>query len=345
MGLVDIGFLWAEKTRREADTHFVTADDCASPETKGLRTRLRELLEDGSTAPKLREQLSELAWLLDPAANVDLTWIERRINGALSIQSAPEHVDALLAARLYGKFPTTLLVPAGTDAFPGTIPAATKRTVAPADLPYPAGLNINFPLRSFASYFTDPLPSKTVILAPNKHSIEKAFIEHTEELEAKGITLICQSFSGGMNRMEAEFLASSQAILVLTPWMYEGSELPEGSVEHLVIDTLPFDHPGQPIFARRKDRFADGFAEYAIPRLRHRIFRLVRTFCRHRTSTGDIHIIDKRLREKSYGKTLITYVETLTGTSAPAEQKIPTPKKSSPKKKAAKTPSSQQSLF
>jgi len=60
------------------------------------------------------------------------------------------------------------------------------------------------------------------------------------------------------------------------------SDQPEGTVDRLIIDTLPFDHPNHPIASRRKEHYNNGFEDYLLPRVQHRLFRLLRKFCRHR---------------------------------------------------------------
>jgi Rad3-related DNA helicase len=140
--------------------------------------------------------------------------------------------------------------------------------------------------------------------------IEEYFVKYTEDLETRDITLICQSFSGGVNRMQAEFLAAKgAAVWVLTPWTFEGVELPPGTVDHLVIDALPFDNPSQPVFSKRAEHFDNAFIGYSMPRLLHRLFRILRTFRRIAKGDSDVTVIDNRITEKRYGKGVQKYME------------------------------------
>jgi len=109
--------------------------------------------------------------------------------------------------------------------------------------------------------------------------------------------------------MQAEFLAAKgTAVWVLTPWTFEGVELPPGTVNHLVIDALPFDNPSQPVFGKRAEHFDNAFVGYSMPRLLHRLFRILRTFRRIATTDADVTVIDNRITEKKYGKTIATYM-------------------------------------
>lgn len=325
MRLVDTAFLWAERARRELDLAFLTRDDLSTRDTAGLAQEIRSILEGKTVSGRLAAQLQDLAHVLDPErVTENLVWIEKRMNGALSLQCAPEKIDALLHKTLFSRFPTTLIVPSGDGDFPELLPPRAPAARAAVDDPCAEGMAISFPSIGLRDILLDPPPGKTIILAGSKHMIEKLFVEHTERLEDAGVTLICQGMGGGMNRMEADFLAAAApAIMIITPWMYEGSELPEGTVDHLVIDMLPFDNPGAPVFSKRKDHYKNGFDQYALPRLRHRLFRLLRTYCRHRTPEADVRVLDKRIGEKAYGKQVRAYLERFAGVDAPDEELRP----------------------
>ena len=139
--------------------------------------------------------------------------------------------------------------------------------------------------------------------------------------------------------MESDFLAAEgSALWLLTPWMYEGIDLPENAAEHLVLDSLPFDHPGQPVFSRRKDMFRNGFEEYALVRLLHRLFRLLRAFARHAPDGADVAVLDQRMKEKSYGARVQAYLSSFS--SAPAAPFVTKKlgEKPAPKPRAKKKP-------
>jgi hypothetical protein len=247
---------------------------------------------------------------------------------------------------LYSKYATTLLVPKGSTAFPEIVPqhAKTKTTSDAGFSPCP--LTVLFPGdMSLTSFMQNPLPGKTIVLAGSKRVIEQMFILHTERLEEQGVTMICQGMSGGQNRMESEFIAAeSPAMLVVTPFMYEGLDFPEGTADRLVLDSVPFDHPNHPVMSVRKNHYKSAFTEYSIPRVEYRLFRLMRTFCRHRKENAEMLVLDKRLFEKDYGSRLQRYMAQF-GTSsrpiveAPAQAITGTKKKTTAKKASAKKPS------
>ena len=164
--------------------------------------------------------------------------------------------------------------------------------------------------RKIHDFFSDPPAGKSIVLVSSRKTIEEMFIKYTEVLEDQDITLICQNWGGGQGRMEAEFTAASEpAIWVMTPWMYEGLRIGPGLVDQLVLQSVPFDFPSHPVFSKRSNHYKNAFMEYSIPRLEHRLFRLLRTFCKHKKDTGEVIVIDERLKTKRYGERVQQYLE------------------------------------
>ena len=141
--------------------------------------------------------------------------------------------------------------------------------------------------------------------------------------------------------MQAEFtVAKTPCIWLLTPWTYEGVTLPPEMVDQLIIQRLPFDYPSHPTFAKRSEHYKNSFEEYSIPRLEHRIFRLLRTFCRHRTLDGSVIVLDDRLDKKAYGKRIKSYIEDLA-----RSEKVVKPDRRKSKKKVMEIHEDQLSMF
>lgn len=335
----DLLALFCERIRGGEDQYFLTPADLRRTEAALLRTHLNELLARTDLAEKMTEQLRAARALLEEnLPERDIAWIERRMDGSLSIVSAPKHADVLLQRFLYDRYPTTLLVPKGSGGvLPEIVPPEAKSRLDPGDGFAPCPLTVSFPTEmSLTSFLQNPLPGKTILLANSKRLIEQAFILHTENLEKEGVTLICQGLNGGQGRMESEFIAAdSPAVLMVTPFMYEGLDFPSDTADRLILDAVPFDHPNHPVMSRRKQRYRNAFSEYAMPRLEYRLFRLMRAFCRHKRDGAEILVFDKRLVEKDYGARLQRYMAQFAVSSQPIVQ-APPPVKRSPKKPAAK---------
>jgi len=305
----DLLQIWIERVRTFQDVRYLTSNDLNTQEVEGLRKRLSPLLKDASLTPLVLEQLAHL----DRILTADLlphriAWIEQRQGGSQYIQSVPDHVGPLLFSCLYAEFPVTLLIPPGSSqTLTEVLPSAQIQSSTPFE-PFPVPLEIATGVLS--APLKDPPKGKTIMLIGSRKIIEECFVDYTVALEKKGVTLICQNLSGGLERMQAEFLAADAPVIwLMTPWTYEEVEIPAGTVDHLIIASLPFDHPSHTVLSRRAERYSNAFEQYFLPRLEHRLFRLLRTFCRHRTEAGDVRVTDERLGTKQYGKRVKAYLE------------------------------------
>ncbi len=324
---VDLIELWVEKVRGGTDLRYLAPSDLQSDEVDGLRTVVKKLLKtDLPHAP--RRALEDLLLMFE-LENLDgrITWIESFMDGNKAIKSVPEKIAEVLADLLYSRVPTTLIAPAGSaKQLQTVISLHTESVTVPlAALPKP-GTVIEMPIGFSLDQAIATATGKTVILVGSKRTIEDIFVKHSEACEKKGVTMLCQGFSGGQSRMQAEFtVAHAPAILVATPWMYETMELASGTIQRLIMQTMPFDHPSHAVFSRRALRYQDPFGQYSLPRLLQRLFRLIRTFRRHSAPGAVVEILDDRLRTKAYGKTVSNYLLSLDAGSEkkPSESKAP----------------------
>ena len=136
--------------------------------------------------------------------------------------------------------------------------------------------------------------------------------------------------------MDRDGCAPDPVVWLITSWNFEGLELPPGSVDHLVLSTLPFDYLAHPVLGKRAARYRDSFTDYFFPRLLHRIFRILRTFSRFKTPGADVRVIDERVRTKEYGKKIAAYLQRFASSlEAPVMQPKAKPAKPKKEEKAA----------
>ncbi len=321
---VDSVELWMERMRNEQDVRYIAPSDIDAQSTSELKKAISELLtEKTNTLPALLESsFRDVLRILDHAnLNDRITWIEVQREGSKTLRSVPLNIADTLEKLLYSRASVTLLVPPKSkDRLQTIVPSTMPMESLPALVnDMSVDLRIETPInKTLDDIFHHPI-GKTIVLVNSKKTIEDMFIKHAISMEEKGITLICQGFSGGQGRMSAEFVAAkSPAFLVMTPWSFEGLHLAPASVNQLVIQALPFDHPSHAVVSRRAAQYRNGFADYSFPRLLHRLFRILRHFKEGSTKNATCVVLDERLRTKSYGKETLTYLQSL---CAPQEKK------------------------
>ncbi|HLC76428.1 MAG TPA: exonuclease domain-containing protein [Candidatus Peribacterales bacterium] len=309
--------MWLEHVRNFQEVRYLVSADLTSKEARGLNERLEQLIGTLQTAPLQElamEQLGDLQKILNPK-NLQgrIAFIEQYRDGGQILQSAPLDLAEQLRALLYARCDTLLILPPGERAeFAPIIPVDAEGEIITEKLPAKP------PLRYASAEFTIErlLPrtdGRVICLVSSKRTIEELYVKNVEALEVLGIGLIAQGLSGGQGRMQAEFqTAGERVVWMMTPWMYEGIELPPEFVDHLWIHSLPFDHPSNAILSARSEHYGSkAFDLYFVPRLLQRLFRLFRTYSKHRKADGDILILDQRLQTKSYGKRVMEYMNVL----------------------------------
>lgn len=315
---VDLIELWTEKVRNGTDLRYIAPSDLGAREVEHLTVMIQDLLKTDLPHAAIRG-LSDLLLILDEK-NLDgrITWIECFLDGNKSVKSVPEKINEVLGRILYSKSPTTLLIPQGAWKECSAILPLSMQTVDGTLSPLPVpDFSVSLPIGMALDRMIASAEGKTVVLVSSKRAIEDLYLKYAEKLEGLGTILLCQGFNGGQSRMQAEFIqATEPAILITTPWTYETMELPKGTIDQLILQTLPFDHPSHAVFSRRALRYGDPFSEYSLPRLKHRLFRLIRTFVRHAKPGAVVTILDDRLRTKPYGKRVAEYLQGL----APKQQ-------------------------
>lgn len=307
--IADMLSLWTEKTRSGQDMRFLAPSDLGHRDCESMRQHIAQYRETPGISAQAKRLLTAALTILDPAhLQGNVTWIEVWQNGATVLQSYPERVDHLLGQHVFERHPVTLLVPTKVTALPLVVPQKLKAEAHAQE--ERAMCTVSFPEGEKGDRLLDnPPKGKTILLLSSRKAIEQCYVRYVEALEKKGVTLICQGLSGSNGRMEAEFAAATgDAVCVLTPWTYEGFELPSNTVTHLVLDLLPFDSPSQPLIQARSKFLTDAFSDYLLPKLEFRLFRLLRTLRRQARGTPSVSVLDERLRTKQYGGRTMTYL-------------------------------------
>lgn len=106
------------------------------------------------------------------------------------------------------------------------------------------------------------------------------------------------------------FRSAKNAVLVATMSFWEGVDVPGDALRLVIIDKIPFAVPTDPIVVARSQAIEQAggkpFTEYSVPQaaitLKQGFGRLIRT----RKDRGIVAILDRRVRTRGYGQTLLS---------------------------------------
>jgi ATP-dependent DNA helicase DinG len=125
----------------------------------------------------------------------------------------------------------------------------------------------------------------------------------------QNLTLLCQGEGVQRTALLERFKSDPRSVLFGTESFWQGVDVPGDALQNVIITRLPFSVPDHPLLQARVERIRENggnpFMEYQVPeaviKLRQGFGRLIRT----QEDTGQVVILDPRVRTKPYGRTFL----------------------------------------
>ncbi|MCA9025573.1 MAG: helicase [Planctomycetaceae bacterium] len=128
------------------------------------------------------------------------------------------------------------------------------------------------------------------------------------------LLLLCQGAGTQRSALLDKFKQEDRAVLFGTESFWQGVDVPGDALQNVIITRLPFSVPDHPLLQARVERIRENggnpFMDYQVPeaviKLRQGFGRLIRS----KSDTGQVVILDPRIRTKPYGRTFLESLPT-----------------------------------
>jgi ATP-dependent DNA helicase DinG len=275
-------------------------------------------------ARQAQRQAYALEAILAPDHEETVVWSERDARGGVELRAAPTAVGPLLREHLWDTLHAGILVSAtladgegltGICRRLGADNAKTHIETSPFDIESNARLYV--PADIVGGGQADPEKVATriaalieasggraLVLSP---SLNRLRLLHSLVRDRISYPLLCQGEAARDVLLE-RFRTEETSVLFASMTFWQGVDIPGRSLELVVLESLPFAVPDDPLIAAKSERAerdgGSGFKDVAIPHaallLKQGFGRLLRS----ETDRGVVAVLDSRLVTKSYGNEL-----------------------------------------
>jgi ATP-dependent DNA helicase DinG len=186
--------------------------------------------------------------------------------------------------------------------------AKSVKLILPNNMPDPAGDPAKYEeacCERIKKYVTQT-QGRAFVLFTSYKMMDNCARRLTPWLSQNNLALYSQGEGMPRTLMLEKFRKDPRGVLFGADSFWQGVDVPGDALQNVIITKLPFSVPDHPLLEARleaiRERGGIPFSEYQVPeaiiKLKQGFGRLIRT----RTDTGQVAILDPRVRTKSYGK-------------------------------------------
>jgi len=271
------------------------------------------------------------AWLKQ-AVEASVYWVEitKGKKQRIELHCAPIEVGPVLQTELFDRVKTAVLTSAtlaiGKRSFDfiknrlGVGQASEERLGSPFDYKQQAKLilaqGMPDPVAKPADYeravcerikrYVDQTKGRAFVLFTSYKMLKGCTQALSPWFDEHGYTLYCQSDGLPNSLMLERFRKDKAGVLFGTDSFWQGVDVPGDALQNVIITKLPFSVPDHPLLEARleaiRTRGGNPFVEYQVPeaviKLKQGFGRLIR----RKDDTGQVAILDPRIRTKPYGR-------------------------------------------
>ncbi len=142
-------------------------------------------------------------------------------------------------------------------------------------------------------------------LFTNRREMEKCFDEVQPQLKDDNLRVVCQRWGASVKGLQDDFRDDEHLSLFALKTFWEGFDAPGATLKGVIIPKLPFAKPTDPLSRERNERDEKAWIHYTLPAAVLETKQAAGRLIRKADDKGVLILADRRLLEKSYGKTFL----------------------------------------